>query len=418
MSKLNIEFFIAKRIAESKGGNHHNIMVRIATLTVAIGIAVMIISMSVISGFKDEISGKLIGFGAHVQVVNLDGNNSFETYPIVRNELLVDNISSNVNTKSINAYAVKGGIVKSKDAIQGVMLKGNERGYDSLFFRNSLIEGVLPRIGSEIRNKDVLVSEIIANNTGLKIGDKVEMLFVQPDKAPKRDLFKVCGIYATGFDELDELVMVTDIRNVQRLNGWDTTQITGYEITSNNFDKLESLDADIYQLIVDTPQSDGGVLMTETIVERYQSMFDWLKAHDVNAIVMIVVMILVSLFNMISALLIILLERTSMIGILKSLGMSNHSLQKLFVIRSSFIVMKGLFFGNIVGFGLALLQQHTQLIKLDQTGYYLTAIPIKFDLWWIVGLNLGAFIIIVGLLTLPAMIISMMKPDKTIKFQK
>ena len=417
MSKLNTEFFIAKRIAEVKEGNHHNIMVRIATLTVAISITVMIISMSVISGFKDEISGKLIGFGAHIQIVNLDGNRSLETSPISRNQILVDSLKLIKDLKNVDAYAIKGGIVKSKDAIQGVMLKGNELGYDSLFFKSNLVVGTLPRIGSEVRNKDVLISKVIAKNSGLSVGDKVEMLFVQPDKAPKRDLFKVCGIYETGFDELDAVVMITDIRNVQRLNGWDRNQITGYEITSNNFDNLEDLDSEVYQLIVDIPQPDGGVLMTETIVERYRPLFDWLKAHNINAIVMITVMTLVSLFNMISALLIILLERTSMIGILKSLGMSNKSLQKLFIIRSSFIVMKGLFFGNIVGFGLALLQQQTQLIKLDQSGYYLTAIPIKFDLWWIVSLNLGAFIIIVGLLTLPAMIISMMKPDKTIKFQ-
>ena len=417
MSRLNTEFFIAKRISDSKGGGRHNIMVRIATFTVAIGIAVMIVTMSVIGGFKDEIVGKLIGFGAHIQIVNLDGNNSFETSPISRNPLLVDKIKSNIKTKSIDAFAIKGGIVKGKDAIQGVMVKGNELGYDSVFFKSNLLEGRLPRIGSEVRNKDVLISKIISKNSNLSVGDRVEMLFVQPDRAPKRDVFRVCGVYETGFIELDELVMITDIRNVQRLNGWDSTQITGYEITSKVFDELESLDGEVYQLIVDTQQPDGGILMTETILERFQSLFDWLRAHNINAVVMIVVMILVSLFNMISALLIILLERTSMIGILKSLGMNNLSLQRLFVIRSSFIVMKGLLYGNIVGFGLAILQQQTQLVKLDQAGYYLNAIPIKFELWWIVALNLGAFFIIVGVLTLPAMIISMMKPDKTVKFQ-
>lgn len=417
MSRLNIEFFIAKRIAESTGGNHHNIMVRIATFTVAISIAVMIVSMSVIGGFKEEISAKLIGFGAHIQIVNLDGNNSFETAPIVRNETLAASVRSNDLVKSVDAYAIKGGIVKSDDAMLGVMLKGSELGYDSMFFKSNLLEGSLPRIGTEIRNKDLLISKSIALKANLKVGDKVEMLFIQTDREPKRDAFKISGIYKSGFDELDELVVVTDIRNVQRLNQWDRDQITGYEVICNEFDDLDRLNSEIYNLIIETPQPDNGVLMTQTIVDRFAPLFDWLKAHNINAAVMIIVMILVSLFNMIAALLIILLERTSMIGTLKSLGMSNRAVQKLFVIRSSFIVIKGLIIGNIVGFGAAIIQQQTHILKLDPTGYYLTAIPIKFDLWWMVSLNLGAFIIIVGILTFPAMIISMMKPDKTIKFQ-
>lgn len=416
MSKLNTEFFIARRISGSNSDDSRNVMVRIASVTVAIGVAVMIVAMAVIGGFKSEITEKLIGFGSHIQIVNLDGNYSFETVPIVRNDTLVGEIMTLPNAASVDAYAIKGGIIKTDDAMQGVMLKGVEVGYDSMFFKKALTAGVLPAVGGETRSKEILISESMSRMLRLGVDDKVEMMFIAADRPPKRDRFKISGIYKTGYQEMDNMVVLTDIRNVQRLNGWSADQITGYEVMAKDVEQLDRLDQDVYYITV---VQNGGEskLMSLNMRERFPMLFDWLQTHNVNAAVVITIMLIVSLLNMISALLIILFERTSMIGTLKALGMSNRALQKVFVMRSAFIVLKGVVWGNVVGIALCLIQHYTHVVKLDQTGYFLTSVPIKLDAWWIVGLNVGTLVVIVGVLMIPAMIISFMKPEKTIRFQ-
>lgn len=417
MSKLNTEFFIARRISSASNAESRNVMVRIASFTVAIGVAVMIISMAVISGFKSQLTDKLIGFGSHIQIVSLDDNNSLETKPIYRVPELLSALLRLDNVESINAYAVKGGIIKTDSAMQGVMLKGVEAGYDSSFFASSLQQGRLPNVHAENRIKEILISRSLANMMRLSSDDKVEMLFIGgSDRPSRRDRFKVSGIYETGYQELDDMVVLTDIRNVQRLNGWQAEQVTGYEVTAENFAQLDKLDRDVYETIIADTTVDEP-LMSLNIRERFPMLFDWLQAHDVNAAVIIIIMLMVSLLNMISALLIILFERTTMIGVLKSLGMDNRALQKVFIIRSSFIVLKGMVWGNVIGIGLSLIQLYTNVIKLDQTGYFLTSVPIKFDVWWLMAINLGTLVIIIGILMIPAMMISAMKPDKTIRFQ-
>lgn len=311
-------------------------MIRIATLSVAIGMAVMIISLAVIFGFKHEITAKLTGFGAHVQIVNLDGNTSYETVPISINQPVVPLIEKLPDFGGIHPYAIKAGILRSDDAMQGVVLKGVAADYDWTFFQDNLIEGSMPRIGDTVRYKDILISRKLAAMLQLKVDDPLEMLFIQ--NPPRRDRFRVRGIYDTQFDELDKMMVLTDIRNVQRLNGWDSTQITGFEITTTDFSRLEPFTDAIDDLVFNTPPAEGNSLRVINIRERYPTIFDWLNAHNVNAAVIIIVMLVVALFNMITALLIILLERTSMIGVLKALGMGNRSLQKclLYVPHLSF----------------------------------------------------------------------------------
>ena len=341
MSRINLEYFLARRIAFNHGGQKNNVMIRIATLSVAIGMAVMIISLAVIFGFKHEITAKLPGFGAHVQIVNLDGNTSYETVPISINQPVVPLIEKLPDFGGIHPYAIKAGILRSDDAMQGVVLKGVAANYDWTFFQDNLIEGSMPRIGDTVRYKDILISRKLAAMLQLKVDDPLEMLFIQ--NPPRRDRFRVRGIYDTQFDELDKMMVLTDIRNVQRLNSWDSTQITGFEITTTDFSRLESFTDAIDDLVFNTPPAEGNSLRVINIRERYPTIFDWLNAHNVNAAVIIIVMLVVALFNMITALLIILLERTSMIGVLKALGMGNRSLQKMFIIRSSFIILKGMF---------------------------------------------------------------------------
>lgn len=415
--RLNTEFFIARRIASRSAGDNNNVMVRIASITVAIGIAVMIVAMAVISGFRSEITGKLLGFGSHVQVVNLDGNNSYETVPIVRDPLMESKIGSLKGFESAHPYAVKGGILKSPDAMQGIMLKGVDERFDWSFFRDNLIEGELPRVSDSIRTKDILLSASLARMMQSGVGQPIEILFIQSDRPPRRDRFKVSGIYDSGFAEMDKLVVPTDIRNVQRLSGWDSSQITGYEVSTTDFSRLEPFAQSVYHTIVNDPMLANSNLKVVTIEEKFPNLFDWLKAHNVNAMVIIIIMLLVALLNMISALLIILLQRTRMIGVLKALGMTNRALQKMFLIRSSFIILRGMLWGNIAGLGLSLVQYFTHAIKLDSTGYFLTHVPIKLEMWWILALNAGTFIVILALLAIPAMIISYIRPDTTIRYQ-
>ncbi len=417
MAKIDTEFFLARRIAARGGKENRNVMVRIATLTVAIGLAVMIVSLAVISGFRHELSAKVSGFGAHVQVVHMDGNESFETTPIRRDSVLETALRAVPGFRSMDAYAVKGGIIKTEEAMQGIMLKGVGAEYDWSFFADHLVEGRLPVVGDSVRTKDILISRSLSQLMKIGTDDRIEMLFIQEDRPPRRDRFKVTGIYDSGFEELDKLVIPTDIRNVQRLNNWDSEEITGYEIISEDLDQVASFREEIYRTLVRMQSEESEPLMAVDITQRYPNLFDWLKAHNVNAVVIITIMLLVALMNMVSALLIILLERTSMIGVLKALGMTNGALQKMFVIRSGFIIARGMLWGNVVGIGLCLLQKYTHLFKLDQSGYFLSEVPVRFDWTWLLGLNLGTFGLILALLTVPTLIVSYIKPDKTIRYQ-
>lgn len=417
MPKVRTEFFMARRLSGRDSSDRRNVMVKIATVTVAISMAVMIVALAVILGFKRTISDKLAGFGGHVQVVNMDGNTSMETTPILRNGLLVERIRSVKDFASIDAYAVKGGIVKTEEATQGIMLRGVENGYDWSFFTENLVEGELPSVGDSVRTKDVLVSQALSSLLKIGVDDRVEMVFMSEGTSPRRDRFKVTGIYDTGMEELDKTMIITDIRNVQRLNNWDYDRITGYDINTVDFNRLDVFADAVYDIVLETETPDGEYLMVTDIKERYPNLFDWLKAHDVNAAVIITIMLLVALLNMIAALLIIVLERTRMIGVLKSLGMNNLSLQKMFVIRSGYIIAKGMLWGNAAGIGLCLVQKYTHLVKLDQAGYFLSEVPIQLGVGWILTLNLGAFVLLLLLLAVPTSIVSQIKPEKTIRYQ-
>lgn len=413
----NTEFFIARRLSERRSGGRPNIMVRIATVTVAISMAVMIIALAVISGFKGAITDKLVGFGSHVQIVNLDGNASFETVPIRRNAAVEEAVRDARRFSHINAYAVKGGIIKTDEAMQGVMLKGVDGQYDWTFFADNLVEGELPRVGDSVRTKDMMISRKLSRAMKIGVDDRVEMLFVQEGGSPRRDRFKITGIYDSGFEELDMMVVVTDMRNVQRLGVWDYDQITGYELAATDFRHLDEFSSDIFDIVSGIPGiSEAGLMMVD-VRERYPNMFDWLKAHNMNAAVIIVIMLLVSLLSMVSALLIILLERTRMIGVLKALGMKDGALQRMFVIRSAYIMLKGMVWGNIAGIGLCLLQKYTGLVRLSETGYYLTEVPIRLDWEWLVAINAGTFVVMLLLLAIPTKIISGISPEKTIRYQ-
>jgi lipoprotein-releasing system permease protein len=413
--KLNTGFFIARRISSPEGGRK-NVMVRIATLTVAVGMAVMIIALAVINGFKKDITDKLVGFGAHVRIVSMDGGSgSFEMPPVKLDTALMDAVAGIPGFRSVVPYAVKGGIIKTADAIQGVALKGVGGEYDMSFFEENLMEGSLPEVGGPDRRKDLLISRKVADMLQLAVGDRVEILFTGSSRPIGRDRFKVCGIYSSGLDAMDRVMTFTDIRNVQRLNGWTEDQVTGYEVMTSGIDRLTEFGDNVYVAVFDLAMASS--VKVEDVVSMNPNIFDWLRAHNVNAAVIIIIMLLVALLNMISAMLIILLEKTSMIGILKSLGMRNGAVRRIFLIRSLRIVLTGMLYGNITGLGVCLIQKFTGLLKLDSMGYLVSVVPIDLGWEWWLLLNTGVPVVMTLLLMIPAMVVSGIKPEKTIRFQ-
>ncbi|MBQ3260817.1 MAG: ABC transporter permease [Alistipes sp.] len=414
---MNLEYLIASRTALSAEGNTKpNVMVRIATLSVAVGLAVMIVTMAVVAGFKRDIPQKMSGFTSHVQVSYIRSANSLESTPILRNDRVEELIRSAEGFRSMSIYALKGGVIKSGEGVAGVMLKGVADDYDNGFFGKALVEGEMPRIGDSVRHKDILLPKVVADRLDLRVGDRVEMLFVEEDALPHRDRFKICGLFATGMDEMDEKFALTDIRNVQRLSGWDAQTITGYEVNIDDFSRVAEFTDNLNMSLLFEGGDEAVNIAAISVEELYGVIFGWLKTHDVNAVVIITIMIAVALFNMMSALLIMVLERTRMVGVLKALGMNNGSLQRIFLYRASFLVVRGMLWGNAIGIGLCLLQKWTHLLKLDSSGYMLSEVPIAFG-WWLLWLNAGVLAVIVLLLVLPARIVASIKPGEAMRYE-
>ena len=389
-------------------------MVRIAMVSVAVGIAVMVLALGVIHGFKIEISNALGGFGAHITITSLEGSSSPESHPISSLSNYPNSIKQLSEVKDIHRFAHKAGIVKNGEVMEGVLLKGYGDDFDWQFYEQILVRGRLPEVGSKTRNRDVLISERLAAQLSLDTASKVEMLFVQ--NPPRRDLYKVVGIYKSDFEEMDKILMLTDIRNIQRLNNWNNNQITGYEV--NGYD-LRDLDR-LYDDVCTTMNADSTInesLYVSDLKQKNRIIFDWLATHDLNALVIIIVMLIVSVFNMAAALLIILLEKSKFIGILKTLGADNSLLKKVFIWRTIYIVTRGMFWGNIVGFALCVLQRYTGAIKLDSAGYFLSQVPIAFNWWQLVFLNIGIFAVIIVCQVIPTHIISKISPEKSVRYE-
>lgn len=393
-------------------------MVRIAVLSVALSVAAMILALAVVSGFKREISRRMTGFTAHVEITDIRGADATASVPVRRSEPLEQTILSVEGVCDIWPYVVKEGIVRTADAVQGVMLKGVDATYDWSFFAECLTEGALPRVADSVRTKEVLISRLLARRLGLGIGDKVEMLFVDPEDAPRRDRFRISGLYTSGMDEMDGAVVLTDLRNVQRLWGWAPDEISGYGVDAARFDDAEPIAERLSRLLLYEAPDDTQNLVASSIKELYPYIFDWLKAHDVNAAVVIGVMLIVAFFNMASALMILVLERTRMIGLLKAMGMRDGAVQRVFLWRAAFITLRGLVWGNAVGLGICLLQCRLHLLKLDSEAYLLSEVPVSLGWGWWLLLNAGVVAAIILLLTLPARVASTVKPSETIRYER
>ena len=359
---MNLAFFIARRTAQHTPDNKPGVMERIAVISVALSVAVMILAMAVIMGFKHEVARKVTAFAAHAVVTDVRGVGTLDSEPVHRSARTEGLIRSTRGFASMAPYAVKGGIVRTADAVGEVMLKGVDTAYDWSAFRGWLVDGDLPRVGDSIRTKDILLSRSLADRLMLGVGDRVEMLFVEAGDTPRRD---------------------------RRLG---------------------------HTLLYDEDDATANLAVT-SVTELYASIFDWLKAHDVNAAVIIVIMLVVAFFNMTSALLILVLERTRMIGLLKAFGMRNGQLRQVFLWRASFITLRGLAWGNAVGLGLCFVQRYFHVVRLSSEGYLLSEVPISLGWGWWLALNAGAVAAIVALLVVPTYIVSTVKPDESIRYE-
>lgn len=414
---MNLAFFIARRMARPTLGNRPGVMERIAVGSVALGVAVMILSLAVVVGFKREVARKMEGLVAHVSVTDIRGVDALDSQPVHRNARLEELIRSTDGFVAMAPYAVKGGIVRTDEAVGEVLLKGVGADYDWSCLREWLVAGELPRVGDSIRTKDVLLARALADRMKLDVGDRVEMLFVEPGELPRRDRFKVSGIYDSGMEEMDRTMVLTDIRNVQRLSDWTADEISGYEIRTRSLAEAEPFARTLGRTLLYDEGEGTENLAVESVTERYANIFDWLKAHDVNAAVIIVIMLVVAFFNMTSALLILVLERTRMIGLLKAFGMRNRQIRSIFLWRAAFVTLRGLCWGNVVGVGLCLLQRTTHLVKLNSEGYLLSEVPIALDGGWWILLNIGFVAAIVALLVIPTAVVSRIKPEETIRYE-
>ena len=406
---MNLELFIAKRLAYSKDKKTFTSrpIIRIALAGVAIGFSVMIIAVSIVIGFKKEIRNKVIGFGSHIQISNYDENNSYESKPIDKEQKFLTALKYDKEIKHIQVFATKPAIVKSQDQIEGVVCKGIGSDFDWKYFQDHLTSGEVFSSYDSTSSDSVVISEILAKKLKLKAGDDLITFFIQ--QPPRARRFHIAGIYNTGLEEFDKLYMFCDIGQIQKLNDWSKSQIGGYEIAINNFDNLEVIGDKVYNLV-------PSELNARTIKDLYPQIFDWLGLQNINAIIIITLMIVVSGMNMISALLIIILERVNMIGMLKALGSPNISIRKVFIYLAGFLTGKGLMWGNIIGLTCIWIQSYYKPIHLDEQSYYISYVPIDFSWTYLAILNVGTLLVCVIMMTIPTLIIAKIKPLSAIRY--
>lgn len=416
---MNLELFIAKRIHFQQDGEKRIVSpaVRVAMVGIALGLAVMILAVAIIVGFKKEVRNKVVGFGAHIQITNFDNNSSFEYTPIAVSEALLDSLRLFPGITHVETFVTKPGILKTDENFQGIVLKGVDTDFDWSFFQKNLKEGSTFTIDPEKMSTDAILSKSLADLMLLKVGDDFLSYFVQGngDIRPRR--FHITGIYETGFLDYDKLFVIVDVKQVRRLNGWEDDQVSGIELMVNDYDSLDGIAENLFFDMADRQDRFGNTYYTRSVKDLNPAIFSWLGVLDINVVIILVLMVLVSGFTMISGLLIIILERTSMIGILKAMGHDNRSIRKVFLYISFFLIGKGMIWGNIIGLSICFIQYHFRLLPLDPATYYLDAVPIDLSLTAFLLLNIGTLIVTLFMMLAPSYLITKIEPAKTIRFE-
>ena len=417
---MNIEFFIAKRIhfANDKGDNRRVTppVVRIAMAGIAIGLAVMIVSVAIVVGFKKEVRNKVIGFGSHIQLSNFDSNYSYETTPIAFNDSLRNTLLRTKGIKHVEVYATKPGIIKTETDFQGIVLKGVDEKFDANFIKSHLVEGEMISIDPVTVSNQVVISRTTANLLNLKCGDSFNLYFILDDDIRIRRL-NITGIYDTGFLDYDKLFAIGDIKHIRRINGWEDDMVSKVAIFIDHYNELDEITDKLYFSLIDRKDRLGNTYYVRSIKELNAMIFNWLSIINSNVGVILALMIIVSGFTMISGLLIIILERTNMIGILKTLGENNYNIRKIFLYVSFFMIVKGMGWGNVIGLTICLLQSHFQWLKLNPETYYIDSVPIDLNWALVLLINAGSLVVSLLMMIAPSYLISKIEPAKSIRFE-
>ncbi|MDY0077254.1 MAG: ABC transporter permease [Bacteroidales bacterium] len=403
------EAFIASKIFSLSPDKVSTLVMRITLLSVTIGVAVMLISLAIVIGFKNQIRDKVIGFVAPIQIESLDHNESLQQSAISIDSVLITSILQINGVKSIQAVAEKAGIIKTEDQIQGVVLKGVDAAYNWSYFQSKIISGRLPDLQDDERSLEVLISKSLSDKLMLNIGDPLRMWFVSGNEKARGRKFVVSGIYETGLVEFDDRYVFGDLNQIRRLNNWNPNEAGSLEVLLHQNESAAAINESVYFSL---PVN----LTSYTAISSYPHVFDWLNLQDMNVIIIIALMVMVSGITVISLLLMMVIERTSMIGILKALGASNAMIRRLFLIHSVKLLIYGLLAGNFLGIGFAIFQQHTGFFKLPSESYYLSTVPIDLQLSSVLLVNLGAGMIWFLMLLIPSFIINGIKPASAIKF--
>lgn len=410
---MNLELLIARRLLKGDGKKAVSVpIVRIAMIGIVLGMCVILLSVFIITGFKKEITDKLSGFAAHLNIVNYDNNVSFAGSAIVMTDSLLDGIRSVDGVKRAYVYVTKPAILKSKSEIHGVVFKGVDSLYNADFFRQSLQTGAMPDYRTAEASNEILLSATIAGLLDLQAGDKVNAHFVQDP--PRIRVFTVKGVYNTGFKEYDDIMVVCDMRHLQRLNDWQKGELSGVAIELQDIERTEEV-ADKIDVLLPW-EDDGSFYKIKTLQDQVPQVFEWLGLLNTNVWVILVLIILVAGFNMVSGLLILILDKASLIGVLKALGYRDVKLRKLFLYVAAGLIGKGMLWGNILALLIAWVQDQFRVIKLDPVSYYMDAVPINIDWLYIILLNVGVLAVSVLMLIIPTMLIASVKPIKIIQF--
>jgi len=405
---LNLEIFIAKRFLAKNKKNISQPIIRVAITGIALGVAVMIIAVATVTGFQQKITEKVIGFGGHIKIGNFDINNSYESLPIEKNQQMVSDLQAIDGVAHVQVYANKVGMIKTDEQTQGFVLKGVGSDFDWSIMKHNIVQGGIIRVKDSGKTNDVIISKYLADKLKLKLNDKLKTYFIG-DEGLRGRPFIIKGIYETGLEEFDKKFVFADIAHIQKLNQWDANKIDGYEVLIKDFDQLDVINSEVYQTI-------GYNLNAKTIKELHPEIFDWLGLTNMNVIVIIVIISLISSVTMISTLLILILEKTNMIGTLKAMGTKNLSIRKIFIYNALYITIQGMLWGNCIALALGFVQQKFGIIKLDQASYYVKTVPINLNVWHILLINAGTIAVCTLALLIPSYIVSKITVVKAIRF--
>ena len=412
---MNLEFFIAQRLYGTRKGAHRisRPAVAIAQWGVSIGAVIMIASICIMVGFKQQIREKIFGFGGHIQLIGYS-NAGMGTAPLAADEELIASLKATEGVATVQQYVHKTGIIVADKEYEGVAIKGIGSGYDRSFIESHIVEGAMPEFSDTTASGSIVISSILADRTGAGLGDRINICFL--DKGIKARKLTVAAIYNTHLSEYDAMMAFTDICTARSINDWEQNEASGIEITVDDYAQLGSIVEHVTRIAKEASPGNGGKIAVATIEQLNPAIFAWLSVLDQTVWLILVLVIAISAFTMVSGLLIIILEKSNLIGILKAIGAKNVSIRKIFIYYASFIIGKGLVIGNVIGISLCILQQQFRIVAIDPDMYYMDRVPIEFT-WLLVPVNIVMFAVSVSTLVLPSMIISKIEPTKAIKFE-